>query len=78
VKPGPLALRGPSVLKALKGRSADRDPQAQQVKEGKQDLRVPPVLSVRLLQAVPLVHPDRKVHQVPQDRLDSPPRALPQ
>ena len=45
VKPGPVALRGPSVLKALKGRPADRDPQAQQVKEGKQDRRVPPVLS---------------------------------
>jgi hypothetical protein len=78
VKPGPVALRGPSVLKALKGRPADRDPQAQQVKEGKQDLRVPPVLSVRLVQAVPLVHLDRKVHPVPQDRLDSRPRALPQ
>ena len=78
VKPGPVALRGPSVLKALKGRPADRDPQAQQVKEGKQDLRVPPVLSVRLVQLGPPVHLDRKVRPAPQDRPDSPPRTRPQ
>jgi hypothetical protein len=78
VKSGPLAHRDPLALKVPKGRLADRGRRGLQVKEVRQDLRVPPVLSVRLVQLDPPVHLDRKVHPAPQDRPDSPLRTRPQ